>query len=219
LALEAAICALCLRIPGEALPGVPTPALSLPYPSLDENVKPTGKALIIYGGTSAVGSMTTQIATAAGIQVISIAGKDNFKLSKTCGAVAVIDYKDTDVVAQAVDAVRRSTLEFIGIFDAISTSSTYAHDIEILEKLGGGHLAAVHPPPAEVPENVKAGMIFAVNEVAAPVWREYVTPALESGRLQCLPKPILVGKGLESIQGALEKMREGVSAAKIVVEL
>jgi hypothetical protein len=70
-----------------------------------------------------------------------------------------------------------------------------------------------------VPENVKTGMIFAVNDVATSVWRDFVTPALESGRLQCLPRPVVVGKGLESIQGALDKMREGVSAAKIVVEL
>jgi NADPH:quinone reductase-like Zn-dependent oxidoreductase len=208
-----------LKVPGDALPGVATPALGLPYPSLDEHVKPIGKVLIVYGGSSAVGSMTTQIATAAGIHVISIAGKHNFALSKSCGAVAVIDRADPDVVAQAVEAVKQSNLEFIGIFDAISSTPTYAHDLEILEKLGGGHLAAVHPPPADVPENVKAGMIFAVNDVAAPVWRDFVTPALESGRLQCLPRPMVVGKGLGSIQGALEKMRKGVSAAKIVVEL
>jgi NADPH:quinone reductase-like Zn-dependent oxidoreductase len=175
--------------------------------------------LIIYGGSSAVGSMTTQIATAAGIRVISIAGKKNFALSKACGAVTIIDRGDPDIIAQAIEAVRQSNLEFIGIFDAISTPPTYAHDLEILEKLGGGHLAAVHPPPAKVPENVKAGMIFAVNDVATPVWRDFVTPALESGRLQCLPRPVVVGKGLGSIQGALDKMREGVSAAKIVVEL
>ncbi|KAL3447720.1 chaperonin 10-like protein [Aspergillus insuetus] len=219
LALEAAVCALCLQVPGEALPGVPTPVLGLSYPSLGENVKSTGKALIVYGGSSAVGSMTTQIATAAGLHVIAIAGRQNFALSKSSGALTVIDREDPSVVAKAVEAVRQSNLGFIGIFDAISTPPTYAHDLEILDKLGGGHLAAVHPPPADVPENVKAGMIFAVNDVATPVWRDFVTPALESGRLQCLPRPVVVGKGLGSIQGALEKMREGVSAAKIVVEL
>ncbi|KAL3483763.1 chaperonin 10-like protein [Aspergillus germanicus] len=219
LALEAAVCALCLQVPGEALPGVSTPALGLPYPSLDEQTKPIGKVLIVYGGSSAVGSMTTQIATAAGIHVISIAGKQNFALSKSCGTGTVINREDLDVVAQAVEAVKKSNLEFIGIFDAISTPPTYAHDLEILEKLGGGHLAAVHPPPAEVPENVTGGMIFAVNDVATPVWRDLVTPALASGSLQCLPRPMVVGKGLQSIQGALDKMREGVSAAKIVVEL
>ncbi|KAJ0421402.1 chaperonin 10-like protein [Aspergillus carlsbadensis] len=219
MAVEAAVCALSVRVPGEALPGVPIPALGLPYPSLDEEIKPSGKVLLVYGGSSAVGSMITQIATAAGIHVISIGGKHNFALSKSSGAATVIDSKVSDVVAQAVEAVKQSNLEFVGIFDAVSTPPTYAHDLEILEELGGGHLAAVHPPPAEVPENVKAGMIFAVNDAATPVWREFVTPALESGRLQCLPKPMVVGKGLGSIQGALEKMKEGVSAAKIVVEL
>ncbi|KAL3455927.1 chaperonin 10-like protein [Aspergillus heterothallicus] len=219
LALEAAVCALSLKVPGEALPGVPTPALGLPYPSLDEKVKPTGKALVVYGGSSSVGCMTTQIATAAGIHVIAIAGKHNFDLSKACGAATVIDRQDPDLISKVVNAVKKSCCDFIGIFDAISTPPTYAHDLEILAKLGGGHLAATHPPPTAIPGNVKAGMIFAVNDVANPVWREYITPALESGRLRCLPKPVVFGKGLGSIQGALEKMREGVSGAKIVVEL
>ncbi|KAL2847751.1 putative zinc-binding alcohol dehydrogenase domain-containing protein cipB [Aspergillus pseudoustus] len=219
MALEAAVCALSVSVPGEALPGVPTPALGLPYPSLDEN-KPAGKALVVYGGSSSAGSMTTQLASAAGIHVIAIAGKHNFDFAKLAGAATVIDHKDPEVVSKAIATVRESGLDFVGIFDAISTPPTYAHDLEILEKLGGGHLAAVHPPPATgVPENVNAGMIFAVNDAATPVWRDYVTPALETGKLQCLPKPLVVGKGLGSIQGALVKMREGVSAAKLVVEL
>ena len=62
-------------------------------------------------------------------------------------------------------------------------------------------------------------MIFAVNDVATPVWEDFVTPALQNGRLKCLPPPTVVGKGLESIQTALERMKTGVSATKLVVEL
>ncbi len=66
-ALEAAACALSVKVPGPAMPGVTTPALGLPYPSLDP--KPLGKTLVVYGGSSSVGSMTTQLARAAGIRV------------------------------------------------------------------------------------------------------------------------------------------------------
>jgi hypothetical protein len=62
-------------------------------------------------------------------------------------------------------------------------------------------------------------MIFGVNDVVAPVWREFVTPALQDGKLQCLPPPVIVGKGLEHIQDALNKCKAGVSATKLVVEL
>lgn len=62
-------------------------------------------------------------------------------------------------------------------------------------------------------------MIFAVDEIATPVWRDYVTAALEAGRLKCLPPPLVVGKGLEFVQEALERCAQGVSATKLVVEL
>ncbi|KAK3080513.1 hypothetical protein LTS18_000630 [Coniosporium uncinatum] len=118
-----------------------------------------------------------------------------------------------------VDAVRKSGFEFVDIFDAISIPETYVHDFGILAKLGGGHLACTHrpPPAADLPANVEAGMIFAVNDIATPVWREYVTPALEARRLQRLPPPTVVGKGLEQIQDALKRSKAGVSATKLVV--
>ncbi|KAJ8096449.1 chaperonin 10-like protein [Lipomyces tetrasporus] len=219
-ALEAAVCALSLKVPGVAMPGVSTPAFGLPYPSLQHPVPSSGKTLVVYGGSSSVGSMTTQLATAAGIDVISIAGAHNFDFSKRCGAAQVFDHKDPLVADKVIEAVGKSGQnEFVGIFDAIATPETYAHDLAILAKLGGGHLACVHPPPADVPVNVKAGMIFAINDVTTPVWKDYVTPALQAGKLQCLPPPTVIGKGLEHIQDALKKSKAGVSATKLVVEL
>jgi NADPH:quinone reductase-like Zn-dependent oxidoreductase len=217
-ALEAAVCALSLKIPGQALPGVPTPALGLPYPSLDD-AAPIGKTLVVNGASSSVGSMVVQIASAAGISVIALAGPRNFEMVKKCGAKGLFDYADADIVGKVVAAVKEAGGEFVGIFDAIATEEPYKIDLAILEKLGGGHLACSHPPPAEVPENVTAGMIFAVNDVATPVWKEYVTPALEKGKLLCLPPPKVVGKGLEFIDEALKTSKTGVSATKLVVEL
>ena len=202
------------------MPGVSTPALGLPYPTLQTPAPSTGKTLVVYGASSSVGSMTTQIAAATGINVIAIASTHNHDLVKRCGAAQVFDYKDSSVVEKVIKAAKTSQSEFVGIFDAISTPETYAHDLDILEKLGGGHLACVHPPPADnVPTNVKIGMIFAVNDVATPVYRDFVTPALQSGKLKCLPPPTVVGKGLEHINDALKKSKAGVSATKLVVEL
>lgn len=229
LALEAAVCALSLKQPGAAMPGVSTPALGLPYPSLSAPSS-TNKTLIVYGGSSSVGSMTTQLATAAGVAVVSLASSHNFAFSKSCGAVEVFDYHSTTFIDDVVNAVTALSgsggqkQDFVGIFDAISTPETYTNSLALLAKLDGGrpsHLACVHPPPAAntVPENVQAGMIFAVNDIADVVWREYVTPALREGKLKCVPPPLVVGKGLEHIQEALRKSEEGVSARKVVVEL
>ncbi|OAQ99716.1 hypothetical protein LLEC1_02725 [Akanthomyces lecanii] len=216
-ALEAAVCALSVKVPGPAMPGVSTPALGLPYPSLDP--RPLGKTLVVYGGSSSVGSMTTQLASAAGIRVIAICSERNFSLAQTAGAAAVFDYNDPSFVEEIIAEVRASGQEFVGVFDAISSPETYENGLKILNALGGGHLACVHPPPTGVPGSVKAGMIFAVNDVATPVWQEYVTTALQQGKLACLPPPIIVGKGLDKINEALERCVAGVSGGKLVVEL
>ncbi|KAJ4358138.1 uncharacterized protein N0V89_002717 [Didymosphaeria variabile] len=215
-ALEAAVCALSVKAPGPCMPGVLTPALGLPYPSI-EPMPSTGKTLVVYGGSSSVGSMTTQIAIAAGINVIAISGAHNLELSKRCGAADTFDHKDPSLVEKVVAAV--GTSHFVGIFDAISIPETYAHSLGILAKLGGGHLACVHPPPSDVPDNVQVGMIFAVNEIASPVWEDFVTPALRSGKLQCIPPSTIVGKGLDYVNEGLKRSKAGVSATKLVVEL
>lgn len=219
-AIEAAVCAISLTKPGVAMPGVSTPALGLPYPSLESPIPVLNKTLIVYGGSSSVGSVTIQLATAAGIHVVAISGAHNYDFTKTVGAAEVFGHKDPALVAKVVSAVNEPGHEFVGIFDAISTPQTYKDDLVILSALGGGHLACVHPPLAEgLPSNVQAGMIFAVNDIAGPVFREYVTPALQSGKLLALPPPTIVGQGLGSVNEALNKCRAGVSATKLVVEL
>lgn len=219
MAIEAVVTALSLKVPGEALPGVPTPAPGLPFPSLDNSVSSANKTLVVYGGSSSVGLTAIQLATAAGIHVIAITSARNSGLSKDAGAAEVFDYKDTSLVERVVEAVKATNNGFTGILDAISTDETFPHDLAILEKLGGGHLACSHPPPKELPANVKGGMFFGVNDIATPVWNDFVTPALASGKLQCLPKPTVVGKGLEFVDEALQKLKAGVSATKLVVEL
>jgi Zn-dependent alcohol dehydrogenase len=46
-----------------------------------------------------------------------------------------------------------------------------------------------------------------------------VPKALETGQLQVQPEPIVVGHGLEKIQEAMDLLKKGVSAKKVVVTL
>lgn len=217
LALDAALSGLSVQIPGEAMPGVPIPTLGLPLPSLKATA--LGKSLLVYGGSSAVGLMTIQVAVANGLHVVATSSPKNFDLVKSAGASVVFDYKSPSLVQDVVEFLTGKG-EFVGILDAISTPETYIHDLEILAKLGGSHLACTHPPPSEnVPEGVKAGMLFCINDIADSVWEDFVTPALETGVLRCLPAPFVVGHGLEKIQEALDKSKAGVSASKLVVTL
>jgi hypothetical protein len=56
-------------------------------------------------------------------------------------------------------------------------------------------------------------------DAAKAVWVDFVEKALANGTLKAKPDSIVYGKGLESIQGAMERHKQGVSAAKVVVTL
>ena len=189
--------------------------LGQPFGRFD--VKPSGKVLVVYGGSSAVGCMTAQLASAAGTRIISVSGLKNFDLCRQCGASDVFDYKNTNMVDDVVKAVRKDT--FVGIVNSISTEDSFKPTLTILEKLGGGKMATSLPPPQSLPDNVEAVMMYGEGDHSAPLWDYFVTKGLESGKLKCLPKPFVVGKGLESLQEAIDKLKAGVSGQKIVVEL
>lgn len=124
------------------------------------------------------------------------------------------------MVDDVVAAVKKTGGSFAGIYDAISVQDqSFKYTVPMLEKLGGGTLTTVLPGPESPPSNVKVGNVFGINENTHVLWAEYMTPALESGQLKCLPEPLVVGKGLESVQKGLDENKKGVSAKKVVIEL
>jgi NADPH:quinone reductase-like Zn-dependent oxidoreductase len=191
------------------------PMLKIAYPELD--TPSTGQVIVVYGASSSIGATTTQLATAAGVRIIAIASQHNFELCRTCGATEVFDYKSDNLVADVVEAVDKDS--FIGIYDAIADPSTLAHDVAILEKLGGGSLVTSGAAPEDVPHDSTATRMFGLGDFSFPVWENFVTPALEQDKLRCLPEPLVIGQGLESLQAGLDRLRSGVSGRKVVVEL
>lgn len=57
------------------------------------------------------------------------------------------------------------------------------------------------------------------NKVGPAIWDEWLSVALANGSMTCKPEPIIVGKGLESVQAALDLQAQGVSAKKLVIDL
>ena len=56
-------------------------------------------------------------------------------------------------------------------------------------------------------------------EVAKAVYGDFLPKALATGQFKPMPEPMVVGEGLDKIQAAMAKNKEGVSAAKVVVKL
>lgn len=92
--------------------------LGLPYPSL--NPKPLGKTIVVWGGSSSVGSAAIQLAVAAGARVVAVASAHNLDFCRRCGAVEAYDYKKESIVDDVVEGVKAVGGKFVGVYDAIS---------------------------------------------------------------------------------------------------
>ncbi len=76
--------------------------LALQYPSVAP--KPTGKTLLVWGGSTSVGCNAIQLAVAAGYEVITTASPKNFDYVKKLGASEVFDYNSKTVVREIIEA-------------------------------------------------------------------------------------------------------------------
>ncbi|PYH32172.1 zinc-binding alcohol dehydrogenase family protein [Aspergillus neoniger CBS 115656] len=198
-------------------------SLDLPIPP-PTGVKPTGKSILVWGGASSVGATTIQLAVAAGLTVITTASAHNHKLVKSLGATAVFDYKSPTVVDDVVNALTNT--EFIGVYDAVSEPASLEMVRAVLDQLKAD-VRTICVIPYDKPTERFAPIFISSNfltfdsnkHVAKGIWKDFVFKALENGRLQPKPDPKVVGKGLEKVQEAVDILKKGVSAKKIVVTL
>lgn len=122
--------------------------LSLPSPDL----KPTGKTIILWGGSSSCGSSAIQLAVASGYKVVTTASSANAKYVKSLGATFVFDHNNSNIVGDIVNIFGKET--FGGIVDCIGSDTTQLHCADILSRLGGGKLSSLRRPVRGAPENV-----------------------------------------------------------------
>lgn len=126
--------------------------LQLKLPSVEP--KSTGKTIVIWGGSSSMGSTGIQLAAAAGYKVITTASPRNHEYVKSLGATEVFDHSAPNIVDLILGKLDRST--FAGVYDCIGEEVTTRSCAKILSELGGGVLPTVLWPPSDLPENVKA---------------------------------------------------------------
>jgi NADPH:quinone reductase-like Zn-dependent oxidoreductase len=190
--------------------------MGLDWPSVDTKPSSSGKVVVVYGGSSSVGLTAIQLASNAGCRVIATASPKNFSLVRQAGASHVFDYKSPTVADDIASAVGKD--QFAGLYNAIGIPSSFDIVTPIMEALGGGFLANTKPP-GQLPGSINAKFVLGVGDFGQPAWEQFVTKALESGRLQCLPEAKVEGKGLESLQGVFAVRDRGVSGQKTIVEL
>lgn len=197
--------------------------LALPHPEAGGKAQRSGEVLLVWGGSSSVGSTAIQLASAAGVEVATTASEHNHDYVKSLGATYVFDHKSASVVEDIVKALQGK--KFAGVYDAISEEATIQKSAEVASKLDGNKfVSTVLPPPEKgLPEGVTAKGLFALsisgNDVGQAVWGKFVPQALADGSLKAKPEPLVIGKGLEKVQEGCNKNKAGVSAKKVVIEL
>ncbi|MBA7492192.1 L-threonine 3-dehydrogenase [subsurface metagenome] len=86
--------------------------LGLDLPSA--NPTKSGKTLLVWGGSSSVGTAAIQLAVASGVDVVTTCSKRNFELVEGLGAKA-FDYASLSVVGDLVEELKKG--EFVGGYD------------------------------------------------------------------------------------------------------
>ena len=85
-----------------------TDHLALQHPSAAP--EPTGKTLLVWGGSTSVGSNAIQLAVAAGYEVVTTSSPRNFDYVKKLGASRAFDYNSTTVVHDLIRALEGETI-------------------------------------------------------------------------------------------------------------
>lgn len=86
--------------------------LELPLPR--HQPKETGQTILIWGGSSSVGSTAIQLARASGLTVLATCSKRNFEFVEKLGAKA-FDYNSPSIVGDLVAELQKG--EFVGAYD------------------------------------------------------------------------------------------------------
>lgn len=107
--------------------------LALPYPTTTP--KPTDKTILVWGGSSSVGSAAIQLALASGFAVVTTTSPKNFEFVGSLGATTVMDYKSPALAQQLCQALKEQQLELVGVFDAISETPTFEKIAALLRDL------------------------------------------------------------------------------------
>ncbi|KAL1893589.1 hypothetical protein Sste5346_006420 [Sporothrix stenoceras] len=207
--------------------------LNLRMPSVAPSVNspPAGglrDVVLVWGASTSVGSQAVQLAAAAGYEVVTTASPKRFDYAKSIGATHVFDYSSPSVADDIKKATegRRLVGAFCnggivpGSFPGIIRACA-----DVVRGTARPFLALTMVMPAEgVPEGVEGKFIAGVHDDPDFSLKflgadGYIPRALAAGTHKIAPEARIAGHGLEAVQGAMDTLKAGVSATKVVVTL
>ncbi|CAI6334278.1 unnamed protein product [Periconia digitata] len=94
--------------------------MGIPLPS--EQPLEGAPFILVYGGSTATGTLAIQFAKLSGLTVVTTASPENFDLLKSRGADVIFDYHDADC-ASKIKEYTKNSLHYV--LDCVSTESSY----------------------------------------------------------------------------------------------
>ncbi|KZF19813.1 oxidoreductase-like protein [Xylona heveae TC161] len=206
-------------------------ALKLPFPGDSDTSKGAAEPILIYGGSTATGTLAIQFAKLSGYKVIATASPHNFDLVKSVGAEQVFDYKSPSCAAD----IKKATNDSLKlVFDTVATDDTAKLSAEAISS-AGGHYSSLLPVGEFPRKDVESGWTLAYTALgetfdkygvhcpANPKDAEfsakiltYAGKLLAEGKLKPHPSDVRPGGLAGTLQG-FQDMREGkYSGAKLV---
>lgn len=192
--------------------------------------KPEDKqAIIIWGAASSVGTLAVQSAKSLGFVTYATASAKNHDYIKKLGADYLFDYNDSSVVASMIDQIKKDGVKMQTAH--VVCTGGLDPTLEILKATKDDSVPAKvsHSPmlPENCPtlDNTEIKFNFpSMDKVARDAhisdsFQGWLAEGLKAGTVVPSPPVEVVGKGLESVNKALDAVRAGVSCKKVVVSL
>jgi D-arabinose 1-dehydrogenase-like Zn-dependent alcohol dehydrogenase len=185
-----------------------------------------GETVLVWGGSTGVGSNAIQLARNAGYRVVSTASARNFDYLRSLGAAAVVDRNSRTAIDELVSAIGGSSLAGSLAVGARSLPKV----MRVAARVPGSkRVSSVFPEfPTRLmglgaPKGVRVSGIWGGslkdNEIGPAIYVDFLPAALASNAYRSAPPEEVVGHGLEAIPAGLELLRKGVSAKKLVVSI
>jgi NADPH:quinone reductase-like Zn-dependent oxidoreductase len=185
------------------------------------------ETVVVWGGSTSVGINAIQLARNAGYRVVATSSSLHFDWLHSLGVAAVVDRTSTNAVDELVAAIGDWPLAGILAIGAGSLSPAIAVSARVP---GSKRVSSAHPSPIT---NVRArlarrrgiavstiwGGTLKDNEVGPAIYNQFLPAALTSGAYRAEPVATVVGDGLASIPLALDRLKKGISATKLVVRI
>lgn len=177
--------------------------------------------LLIYGGSSAVGSYALQFAAKSNIHpLIAVAGRASDHVEKLIDRSkgdTIVDYrKGDDAIKQAIkDALKGEKLEHV--LDAVSEGSSFKNVAAVIDPHGAVTYVLPHKEHHEAANTVKNDQTM-VSTVHGPdkdfglVYSRIITQGLEDGWFTAQPQEVIPG-GLTGVEQALKQLKDGTASA------